>query len=73
MIVLTPTSLNVYDMQTLKLVEFAPFNAWALVSPILSHTTNGAVSYPDAVTEVAHSVRIYKGKIFLLVSRSFPK
>ena len=35
----------------------------------LSHTTNGTVEYMDAVTEVAHSVRTYKGKIFLLVRR----
>ena len=58
-------------MHTLKLVEHVLFDAWTLVSPILGHTTNGSISYSDAVTEVAHSVRVYKGKIFLLVRSSF--
>ncbi|CAL1707277.1 unnamed protein product [Somion occarium] len=31
-----------------------------------SHTTNGSVSYADAITEVSHSLRVYKGKIFIL-------
>ncbi|KAJ3548648.1 hypothetical protein NM688_g5266 [Phlebia brevispora] len=65
-LVLTLTTLEVYDIHTFKLVEHVLFDAWSLVSPILAHTTNGSVSYPDAVTEVAHSVRTYKGKIFLL-------
>ncbi|EKM54684.1 uncharacterized protein PHACADRAFT_96976 [Phanerochaete carnosa HHB-10118-sp] len=65
-IVLTSAALEVFDINTFKLVEHVPFDAWSLVSPILSHTTNGSVQYSDAVTEVAHSVRVYKGKIFLL-------
>ncbi|KAF7796662.1 hypothetical protein EIP86_007845 [Pleurotus ostreatoroseus] len=66
-LVLTLTTLEVYDIHTFRLVEHVLFDAWSLVSPILAHTTNGSVSYPDAVTEIAHSVRTYKGKIFLLV------
>lgn len=66
-VVLTPTTLEVYDIHTFKLVEHVLFDAWSLVSPILGHTTNGSVSYSDAVTEVAHSLRVYKGKIFALV------
>lgn len=65
-IVLTSATLEVYDINTYKIVEHVSFDAWSLVSPILSHTTNGSVQYSDAVTEVAHSVRVYKGKIFLL-------
>ncbi|GJE92724.1 WD40 and Vps8 domain-containing protein [Phanerochaete sordida] len=65
-IVLTSATLEVYDIHTCKLVEHVLFDAWSLVSPILGHTTNGSVQYSDAVTEVAHSVRVYKGKIFLL-------
>ena len=68
MLVLTLTTLEVYDVHTAKLVEHVLFDAWSLVSPILGHTTTGTVEYMDAVTEVAHSVRSYKGKIFLLVS-----
>ncbi|KAL4252775.1 VPS8 family protein [Abortiporus biennis] len=62
----TPSALEVHDIRTFKVVEHVSFDAWSLVSPILSHTTNGAVSYPDAVTEISHSIRTYKGKIFLL-------
>ncbi|OSD06995.1 hypothetical protein PYCCODRAFT_1359573 [Trametes coccinea BRFM310] len=65
-IVLTPSAFEIYDIRTFKLVEREPFDAWTLVSPVLSHTTNGSLMYSDAVSEVAHSVRVYKGKIFLL-------
>ncbi|RDX54849.1 hypothetical protein OH76DRAFT_1397161 [Lentinus brumalis] len=65
-IVLTPAGFEIYDVRTFKLVEREPFEAWSLVSPILSHTTNGTLTYSDAVSEVAHSVRVYKGKVFLL-------
>ncbi len=67
-IVLTSVTLEVYDVQTFRMVEHVLFDAWTLVSPLLAHTTNGSVSYTDAITEVSHSMRIYKGKIFLLVS-----
>ena len=66
-LVLTPAAFEVYDVNKCSLVESERFDAWSLVSPILSHTTTGALSYSDAVSEVAHSVRVYKGKIFLLV------
>ncbi|PCH36074.1 hypothetical protein WOLCODRAFT_140212 [Wolfiporia cocos MD-104 SS10] len=65
-VVLTTKALEVYDIRSTRLVEHASCDAWQLVSPVLSHTTNGTVSYPDAVTEVAHSFRVYKGKIFML-------
>ncbi|KAI0798471.1 Golgi CORVET complex core vacuolar protein 8-domain-containing protein [Irpex lacteus] len=65
-IVLTSVTLEVYDVQTFRMVEHVLFDAWTLVSPLLAHTTNGSVSYTDAITEVSHSMRIYKGKIFLL-------
>ena len=65
---LTHAGFEIYDVRTFKLVEREPYDAWSLVSPILSHTTNGTITYSDAVSEVAHSVRVYKGKIFLLVS-----
>ena len=70
-IVLTHAGFEIYDIRTFKLVEREPFDAWSLVSPVLSHTTNGTITYSDAVSEVAHSVRVYKGKVFLLVSSSY--
>ena len=72
LIVLTYAGFEIYDVRTFKLVEREPFDAWSLVSPVLSHTTNGTITYSDAVSEVAHSVRVYKGKVFLLVSSSHP-
>ncbi|KAH9935787.1 Golgi CORVET complex core vacuolar protein 8-domain-containing protein [Fomitopsis serialis] len=65
-VVLTSETLEVYDVRSHKLVEQTPFDARSLVSPILGHTINSSVSYPDAVMEVSHSVRVYKGKIFTL-------
>lgn len=67
-LVLTSATLEVYDMPTFRMVECVLFDAWTLVSPLLAHTTNGSVSYTDAISEVSHSLRIYKGKIFVLVS-----
>lgn len=69
---LTRAGFEIYDTRTFKRVEGEPFDAWTLVSPVLSHTTNGTITYSDAVSEVAHSVRVYKGKIFLLVSSCSP-
>jgi vacuolar protein sorting-associated protein 8 len=57
----------VYDVETQALVEHVDFDPSSLVSPTIAHTTNGAFSYTDATGDIAHSVRTYKGKIFLLV------
>ncbi|KAJ7084430.1 Golgi CORVET complex core vacuolar protein 8-domain-containing protein [Mycena belliarum] len=65
-VILTATTLNVYDSRVAKLVEHVPFDGLALVSPTLSSTVNGAIPYADSVGDVAHSIRVYKGKIFLL-------
>lgn len=69
-IVLTATTLDVYDVRSLKLVERVQFEAKSLISPSLGYTTNGAIPYAESVGEIAHSMRVYKGKIFLLVSNA---
>ncbi|KAJ6499940.1 Golgi CORVET complex core vacuolar protein 8-domain-containing protein [Mycena vitilis] len=65
-VVLTATTLNVYDSRVSKLVEHVPFDGLSLVSPTLRSTVDGSVPYADSVGDVAHSIRVYKGKIFLL-------
>ncbi|KAJ7251474.1 Golgi CORVET complex core vacuolar protein 8-domain-containing protein [Mycena haematopus] len=65
-VILTATTLNVYDSRVSKLIEHVRFDGLALISPTLSGTVNGAVAYGDSVGDVAHSIRVYKGKIFLL-------
>ncbi|KAJ6586971.1 Golgi CORVET complex core vacuolar protein 8-domain-containing protein [Mycena vulgaris] len=65
-VALTATTLNVYDSKVSKLVEQVQFDGLTLVSPTLSSTVNGAIPYVDSVGDVAHSIRVYKGKIFLL-------
>ncbi|KAJ7647287.1 Golgi CORVET complex core vacuolar protein 8-domain-containing protein [Roridomyces roridus] len=65
-VVLTATTLDVYDSRMSKLVEHVKFDGLSLISPTLGSTVNGAVSYTDSVGDVGHSVRVYKGKIFLL-------
>lgn len=69
-VILTSASLEVYDTHISKIVESTHFDTLSLVSPSLSYTTNGAIPYSESVGEVAHSVRMYKGKIFLLVGFS---
>ncbi|KAH9972466.1 Golgi CORVET complex core vacuolar protein 8-domain-containing protein [Lactifluus volemus] len=62
----TASALEVYDVQTRTLVEHVHFDPSLLLSPTIAHTVNGAYSYPDAIGDIAHSVRTYKGKIFFL-------
>ena len=66
---LAATTLAVYDLRLSRLVESVQFDGLSLISPILELTVHGTVSYADSVKEIAHSLRIYKGKIFLLVSQ----
>ncbi|KAF5386226.1 hypothetical protein D9615_002235 [Tricholomella constricta] len=65
-LVLTAEKLQVFDTHALKVIESVNFDGLSLVSPSLSSTVTGAASYPDSVGDVAHSLRLYKGKIFLL-------
>ncbi|KZV62595.1 hypothetical protein PENSPDRAFT_617741 [Peniophora sp. CONT] len=65
-VAVTSGSIEVYDVQSQKMVEQVHFSASGLVSPTLGLTINGAVSYADSLGDIAHSVRAYKGKIFLL-------
>ena len=66
--VLTATTLEVFDIALTKTVERVERDALSLVSPTLGLTVRGALSYADAAGDVAHSIRVYKGKIFMLVS-----
>jgi len=70
-LVLTPNSLQVHDVNTKKLVERSRFGAQSLMSPTLAQTVNGGVAYADPALDVAHSVWVYKTKIFALV-RTLP-
>jgi len=66
-LVLTPNSLQVHDVNTMKLVERSWFSAQSLMSPTLAQTITGGVAYADSVLDVAHSIWVYKTKIFTLV------
>jgi hypothetical protein len=50
------------------MIEQIKFDASSLMSLTIGHTANERANYQDSAREVAHSMRIYKGKIFLLVS-----
>lgn len=67
-IVLTDDMLGVYDLRHGALVEQVPFNGMSLVSPSLKRSVNGSMPYSVSIRDVAHSLRAYKGKIFILVS-----
>ncbi|KAG6911131.1 hypothetical protein DXG01_003871 [Tephrocybe rancida] len=57
---------QVLDIHTLNVIDSVSFDGLSLLSPSLASTVNGAVSYSESVGDVAHSMRVYKGKIFLL-------
>ncbi|KAF9033308.1 hypothetical protein BDZ89DRAFT_947833 [Hymenopellis radicata] len=65
-LICTAKSLEVYDVRLKKLVERTPFDGLSLVSPSIAYTSQGATSYVDSVGDIAHSIRIYKGRIYLL-------
>ncbi|KXN92455.1 hypothetical protein AN958_08014, partial [Leucoagaricus sp. SymC.cos] len=62
LVVLTSNQMGVYDLQVSKMIEQVHFDASTLMSSTVGHTAD----HQDSVKEVAHSMRIYKGKIFLL-------
>lgn len=66
-LVLTPDSLQVHDVNTKRLVERSCFSAQSLTSPKLSQTTSGDVTNADPIRDVSHSIWVYKTKIFVLV------
>ncbi|KAJ3829116.1 Golgi CORVET complex core vacuolar protein 8-domain-containing protein [Lentinula raphanica] len=65
-IVITASTLQVYDLNRSKIVEKVLFDGLSLMSPSLRLTISGAASYSESVGDVSHSVRVYKGKIFML-------
>ncbi|KAG1751592.1 Golgi CORVET complex core vacuolar protein 8-domain-containing protein [Suillus paluster] len=64
--VFTASALSVYDVHGVKMVEAVQFDSSSLVSPSLGYTGNGSMSYSESVRDIAHSIRTYKGKLFLL-------
>jgi hypothetical protein len=64
--IFTPSALSIYDVHIMKMVETVRFDSSSLVSPSLSFTGNGSISYSESVRDIAHSIRTYKGKLFLL-------
>jgi hypothetical protein len=56
----------------MQLIERSEFNAASLATPRLAHNTSSAFHYSGNVGDVAHSLGVYKGKIFLLVRRLLP-
>src|ERR1700722_6387739 len=67
LVILTAVTLGVYDVRLSKLIECLHFDARSLISPSLSSKANGAIP-SDCIGDLVHSMRVYKGKIFLLVS-----
>ncbi|KAF5326592.1 hypothetical protein D9611_000255 [Ephemerocybe angulata] len=64
--IITGNSIGVFDISISKLVEKTAFDGLSLVSPTLNMTTNASITYASSVSDVAHSLRVYKGKMFLL-------
>ncbi|KAF5370704.1 hypothetical protein D9758_002023 [Tetrapyrgos nigripes] len=66
LVILTSSTLQVFDVRRSKIAESIPFNGLSLISPSLRSTTTGHTPYSVSVGDVAHSIRVYKQKIFLL-------
>ena len=64
-------TMEILDIRTFVVVEQVPFDAFRLASASLSSIATGAAPYQDSFRDIQHSVRTYKGKIFILVSRLF--
>ncbi|KAG1752980.1 Golgi CORVET complex core vacuolar protein 8-domain-containing protein [Suillus lakei] len=64
--IFTASALSIYDVHGMKMVEAVRFDSSSLLSPSLGSTGNGSISYSESVRDIAHSIRTYKGKLFLL-------
>lgn len=71
LVILTESEMGVFDLRERKLVEQLKFDFSSLMSPSIANTVNGNVNYQNSIRDVSHSMRIYKGKIFLLVRCNF--
>ncbi|THH10658.1 hypothetical protein EW145_g1176 [Phellinidium pouzarii] len=69
LILFTDTTLEVLDIRTLKIIENIFYDALNLISPTLSYSSSGALVYQESVRDIQHSLRTYKGKIFVLEYR----
>lgn len=68
LLILTHSTIEVHDCRTFRRVEYVNYEATSLASPLRSLNTSTTVHFEEPTHDVAHSLRIYKGKIFLLVS-----
>ncbi|KAH8119151.1 lateendosome to vacuole transport-family protein [Phellopilus nigrolimitatus] len=66
LILFTDSTLEVLDIRTLKIVEKVFYDSLNLISPTLGYTLSGVIAYQDSIRDIQHSVRTYKGKIFVL-------
>ncbi|TEB37657.1 lateendosome to vacuole transport-family protein [Coprinellus micaceus] len=66
LVIVSTSDMSVYDIQLSKLVEKTTYDGLSLVSPTLNMTATGSVAYADSVADIAHSLRVYKGKMFSL-------
>ncbi|KAF9012366.1 Golgi CORVET complex core vacuolar protein 8-domain-containing protein [Cyathus striatus] len=65
-VILTASMLGIFDIHLALFIEQLPFDGLSLMSPTLLYTALGIIPYGDSVSDVAHSLRVYKGKIFML-------
>ncbi|KAK2463245.1 hypothetical protein APHAL10511_004900 [Amanita phalloides] len=65
-VVITTTALQVFDAYKGTVIEHVPFDVSSLVSPLKPPIANGDTPKKNTYHVVAHSVRVYKSKIFLL-------
>lgn len=64
--IFTASALSIYDVHGMKMIEAVRFDSSSLISPSLGFTGNSSISYSESVGDIAHSIRTYKGKLFLL-------
>ena len=65
LVITTRKQLVVYDINLHRLVEEVPFDGLSLVSTALKPKER------DEPDSISHSLRMYKGKLFVLVSGVF--
>jgi hypothetical protein len=71
LVILTESEMGVFDLREARLIEQLKFDFSSLMSPSIANTMNGNVNYQNSIRDISHSMRIYKGKIFLLVGFTF--
>lgn len=68
LVLVSEQAIEILDIRSFMAIEHVLFDALRLASPSHVGINPGTVPFQDSVCDIQHSVHVYKGKIFVMVS-----